>query len=116
MFTVPGRWWPVVIYTILYNVSLAGQFRNFYNITYCYVDSKYFIQAMAIKNSIAGAVGFTVSVFAGMFLNLVQNNNNTVFGYHVYGQQILSGISLVILIIMVVHIKFVIEEQDVYVQ
>ena len=116
IFATPKTWWLIIIYTVLYNVSLAGQSQNFYNITYSYVDKKYIVQAMAIKNSIAGVVGFVVSIYAGKLLGYIQENDNMFMGMHVYGQQLLSAISCAILIGMVIYVKFVIEKQKVHIQ
>lgn len=116
MFTTKSTWWLIIVYTILYNCSYAGTNANSFNIAYSYVDSKYISQAMAIKNSIGGVLGFGVSILAGRVLELVQANNNTVLGFHVYGQQILAGISFVIVVISIVFINKVIVKQEVKIQ
>ena len=116
MFTTPKTWWFIVIYTVLYNVSMAGSNQNSFNIVYSYVDSKYIVQAMAIKNSIGGICGFLVSLFGGKILAAVQNNGNSFIGLHIYGQQLLAAISLVILASVVVYVYFVIEKQKVKIQ
>ena len=79
---------------------------------YNYVDSKYIVYAMAIKNCIGGLFGFGASILGGQILDMVQANNNTVFGIHIYGQQLLSAISLVITLLCVIYIHKVIEKQD----
>ena len=92
---------------------MAGSNQNSFNIVYSYVDSKYIVQAMAIKNSIGGICGFLVSLLGGKILAAVQNNGNSLFGLHIYGQQFLSAISLVILVTTVAYVHFVIEKQKV---
>lgn len=116
IFVTPKTWWLIIIYTILYNASLAGISQNFYNITYSYVDKKYIVQAIAIKNSVAGVIGFAASICAGKLLSFVQTNGNTFFGMAIYGQQLLSAISFVILLIMVIYVKVVIEKQKIHIQ
>lgn len=49
IFTVPETKYFIIIYTVLYYVSLAETNQNSFNITYSYVDAKYTAQAMAIK-------------------------------------------------------------------
>lgn len=113
MFTTPSAWWLVIVYTILYNVSCAGTSQNLMNITYSYVDSKYFVEASAIKNSIGGLCGFGASLLGGQILKAVQNNGNMLFGIPVYGQQVLSAISFLILIVGILFVKFVMEKQKI---
>lgn len=116
MFATPKTWWCIIIYGILYNISLAGSNQNSFNIAYSYVDSKYIVQAMAIKNSIGGICGFLISLAASRILAFVQANNNTFLGINMYGQQLLSFFSFMILIVTVIYTHFVIEKQKVKVQ
>lgn len=111
MFTTPSLWWLVILYTILYNASCAGTAQNLMNIVYSYVDTKYFVQASAIKYSISGLCGFLASVLGSRILGAVQANGNMLFGVPMYGQQLLSGISLVIVLICLVFAKLVMEKQ-----
>lgn len=116
MFTTKSTWFLVVLFTILYNCSQASTNQNSFNITYNYVDYKYISQAMAIRNSIAGICGFAASIIAGKILGIIQANENQVFGVHIYGQQLLSAISLVIVVIAILFTKKVIEKQKVIIQ
>ncbi len=116
VFTTQSTWWIIIIYTVLYNASVAGTNMNSYNIAYNYVDSKYISQAMAIKNSIGGIAGFLASLVGSRILTAVQNNGNQLFGIHIYGQQILSLISFVIMTIAILFIKFKIEKEKIMVQ
>lgn len=112
MFITPGTWWLIVLYTVLFNVSLAGSNQNSYNITYSYVDSDYLVQAMAIKQSISGVAGFLASLGGGYILQKVQDAGNVFLGIPMYGQQLLGAISLVIALATVLFTKLVIEKQE----
>ena len=92
---------------------MAGSNQNMLSITYSYVDNRYFVQASAIKNSIGGLFGFGASLLASRLLNYIQNNGNMLFGIPVYGQQVLSAISLVFLLIAIVFTHTVIGKQPV---
>ncbi len=116
IFTVPKTWYFIVIYTALYNVSMAGLNQNGFNITYSYVDMKYVTQAMAIKYSVGGIVGFAASIMGGKVLDTVQANGNMVLGMNVYGQQVLALVSCVMTVIAIVFTKLVIEKQKVKIQ
>lgn len=116
IFTTKSTWFLVVLHTVLYNCCQAGTNQNSFNMTYNYVDSKYMMQALAIKNSIGGICGFGASILAGQLLALVQANGNQIFGIHLYGQQLLSLISLMLTVIAIIFAKTVIEKQEIMVQ
>lgn len=116
IFTTPKNWFCVVLFTVLYNAAFAGINSNTFNITYSYVDSAYITQAMAIKNCLGGIFGFAASLAGGKIVNLVQGAGNSVFGFTVYAQQILSAISFILCIIATVFIHRVICRQRVRVQ
>lgn len=113
IFTNPSLWWLVILHTILYHVACAGTSQNLMNITYSYVDSKYFVQASAIKNSIGGLCGFGASMLGSRILHAMQNNGNQLFGMTVYGQQVLSALSLVIVVTGIVFVKLVLEKRKI---
>ena len=119
IFTTPQTAFCIIIYTVLYNVCLAGVSGNITNITYSYVDSRYFAEASAIKNSIAGVCGFGASLLGGVILDLVQSNQDKItelIGFPIYGQQVLSAISFLMLIVTVLFAHFVVSKQRVMIQ
>ena len=71
---------------------------------------------MAIKNCIGGLFGFLSSVVAGYILKIIQANDNMIFGIHIYGQQIFSGISFLITVIAIIYLKNVIEKQKIVIR
>ncbi len=98
IFTVPSRWYLIIVYTVLNSVSLAGVGQNSSNITYSYIDPRYVTEALSLKNSISGLCGFFASIAAAAILRAVQAGGNTVFGLHIYGQQLLSAISFLLVL------------------
>ena len=94
MFTAPDTRWLIIIFVLLYNISQAGTWQNMINITYAYVDVKYFVQAAALKDCIAGVFGFLCALGSGKLLSAIQNNGNMIFGVRVYAQQVQSAVSL----------------------
>lgn len=116
IFTTQKHWYFVVVYTVLYNVCLAGINQNDFNISYSYVKSEYITQAMAFKSSLGGICGFIASLVGSKLLVFVQNNNNQVFGITMYGQQLLSAISFVLVVITILFMHFVVAKQDVKIQ
>lgn len=116
IFTTNKTWWLIIVYTALYNVSIAGTNANKFNITYSYVKSDYIAQAMAIQNCISGVLGFLAALVGSRILAIVQSNGNMLFGLHIYGQQLLSAISLVIVVIAIIYDRTVVEKQSIKVQ
>lgn len=116
IFTSNSTWFLVIIYTILYDCCQAGTSQNSYNMTYSYVDLEYITQAMAIKNSLGGLCGFGASIIAGKLLGIIQTNGNNLFGIHIYGQQVLSAISFIIVIAAIIFTKTKIEKQEIKIQ
>ena len=101
IFTTPATWWIIIIYTLLYNVAMAGIGQNLNNIIYNFVEDKYFVQASALKNSIGGIVGFGVALVSSRIMRAVQANSNEIFGVTIYAQQILSLISFVFTMLVI---------------
>ncbi len=116
IFTTGATWYLVIAYTVLMSVSSAGTGQNSFNITYSYVDGRYVTQALALKSCIGGIFGFGASLLGSRILHLVQESGNRVFGIPLYGQQLLSAISFLLIVVLIVYVKRVIEKQKVIVQ
>lgn len=113
IFAATDRVWCVVVFTIMYAVCLAGTNQNSFNIIYSYVDGDYIVPAMSVKNCVGGLLGFGASLVGGKILSMIQSSGNTFLGFHVFGQQVLSAISLILLIAAMVVNKAVIQKQSV---
>ena len=113
IFTTPKTWWLMAAYAILHAVSIAGLNQNSFNISYSYVNSDYITEAMAIKSCISGLCGFFASLVGSAILNYIQGNGNTIFGIHVYAQQVLAGITSILILIALAIMVFVIGKQKV---
>ena len=75
------------------------------------MPKEYFVQASAIKNSLSGLVGFSASLLAGRLMTTIQNNGNTFFGIPVYGQQVLSACSFILVLFCLGFNVLVIQKQ-----
>jgi hypothetical protein len=116
IFMTPTTRFLYIVYMIFHSACHAGVGANLLNVTYSYVDEKYFSEAMAIKNSISGTCGFLASLGASALLANIQNSGNTFLGMHVYGQQVLATISFLVMITAILFTRFVIEKQKIMVQ
>lgn len=113
VFTTKGTWWCIILYSVLHAASFAGTNQNSYNILYSYVDADYFVEAMAIKNSIAGVLGFSASLVGAKILAAIQARGNMLFGIPLYGQQLLSLLSCVLVLVCIVFLRCVIDKQKI---
>jgi predicted MFS family arabinose efflux permease len=117
VITTPSTRWLVIGYAIFFNIAMAGSNQNMFSITYSYVDSKYFVQASAIKNSIGGLCGFGASFLGGLIVKLVQGNAAegttaiVIGGMEIYAQQILSLISFLFAVGAIIFTRVVLEKQ-----
>ena len=68
------------------------------------------------KNCISGVLGFFATIAGSYILSHIQSNGNSLFGVQIYGQQVLSAISLVIVICAIIYDKLLVEKQDVMIQ
>jgi len=116
VFATPSTAVCLIVYTVLYNIGLAGVSGSISNVTYSYVDSRYFSEASALKNSIAGLFGFFATLVGGKIMNAVEASGNMVLGMHLYGQQVLSVISFVLFVITFLFAHFVVGKQKVMIQ
>ena len=116
IFTVPDTRWLIIVFVLLYNISQAGTSQNLINITYAYVDVKYFVQAAALKDCIAGVFGFLCALASGKLLDVIQKNGNTVFGIPVYAQQVQSAISLIFTVAALVFAQIALSHKKTMVQ
>lgn len=113
MFTSRENWWLLIVYTLLHDVAQTGIGGNANNMTYSYVPIDYFVQAQAIRSSIAGTFGFLASLAGSWILALVQKNGNMVFGYNVHGQQVLAFLSFLVLLAAIIFNKCVVAKQKI---
>ena len=112
-FTSPSARWLIVLQTVLYYVSMAGSNQNSFNMTYSYVEPDVMVQAMAVKASLGGIVGFASSVAGSRILAAVQASGNRIGGTEIYGQQILCALSLILTLTAYIYTKKVVEKQRV---
>lgn len=99
-----------IVYYVLYCIGCAGINSSIINLIYDYVPIENRVSALAILNTLAGFAGFFATLSVSPLVSHIQNNNNTVFGMTVYAQQLLSALSLLVVIIIGVYMVSVISK------
>ncbi|MCR5485700.1 MAG: MFS transporter [Clostridiales bacterium] len=105
MFTTPKTRMLLVVFTVLFNVGIAGISENMLNIPYDYVEEKYMAEANAISSGIMGIAGFLSSLVAGALFSYIESRGNVIFGVRIHGQQTLALIALILLLITMLYNK-----------
>ena len=116
VFTAPGTRLLMIGYSVIYGICTAGVSGNFLNITYSYVDSRYFVQASSIRSCIGGICGFCATLLGSKLMDAVNANGNKIFGIEVYSQQIMGLISFTFVIIAIIFTHFVLAKQKTLLQ
>lgn len=111
-FASPASRWCIIVYTVIFAVSMASTNQCFFNILYGYVEPEHFAQANAVKNSISGLIGFLVALPAGRLLSAIQSSGNYFLGIHVYGQQVLAAISCLLILAASLYARFVLGKRS----
>lgn len=111
MLTTPGMRWLMIVHTVLYYISMAGTVQNTVNMCFGCVQPENLVAAMAIRSAVAGVCAFIASMVGSRIMTLVQRNGNALFGIPVYGQQVLSALSVAIILAAVVFSQRVIQKK-----
>lgn len=112
IFTTRSTWFLMIPFAVCHAVASMGTGFAL-NLDYSYVDREYVTEAMAIRHFVGGVTGFGASLLAGKLLAYIQQNGNTLFGFPVYGQQVLAFISLLITLLAWLLTRLVIEKEPV---
>ena len=117
IFIKPELWWMIIGYQILSNMSVAATNQNMMNSVYCYVEKEHFVQATAIKNCLAGIVGFVTSLISVAIVRVVQGADGTgtmnIFGVEIYVQQFLAILALGLTVIAFLFAQLVVRKQKI---
>ncbi len=114
IFAAPASKWCVAAFSVLYAMSFAGTNQNTYNMTYSYLDEENIVHGIALTDALRGVCGFLASLIGGRILSAVQGGGNRLFGRTVYGQQVLSAISLLLTAVTAAYNKLVVSKQKEY--
>lgn len=104
MLAAPGREWLFAGYRVLRIVALAGISGGTLNLILEYIPESQYDYATALNQCVIGVLGFVSSLVASLLLSHIQNNGNTLFGIHVFPQQVLSGVGAVITVGIVIYL------------
>ena len=111
VFTSPsnGKVFYAIFY-ILYCIGMAGINNAMINLVYDYVDHERRTGALALNYSLSGITGFLTTLALSPLVGMIQKNGNTFLGISVYAQQVLSAISLLVVLAALVYLLTVVRK------
>lgn len=95
------------IYTVLHSVSLAGINGAAINLIYDAVPHERRVGAIAIRGALSGFIGFFATMAARPLVQHIQANGNSFLGMNIYAQQVLSAISVILIIVIIIYLNTV---------
>lgn len=106
VFTTP-KTAPVlfVMYYILHGMALGGTNSGLINLVFDYSKPESRADALAVCQAVSGAMGFLSTLALSPVVSSIQKNGNTVFGFHIYAQQLLSLVAVLFSVILVLWVK-----------
>lgn len=106
LFTVPSNCTIMfALYYYFYGVAMGGINSALINLVFDYVEPGKRSDSLAIVQAVSGLVGFLTTICLSPLVTLIQNSNNTVFGVHMYAQQICTFISLCFTAVSVIYVR-----------
>ncbi len=110
-FTVPSNGKiTYTIYLIFNAVAMSGINSGEINLVYDYVDKEKRIGAVALKNAIAGTVGFLTTMAVSVLVEKIQKDGNKFLGLNLYAQQVVSVIGAIVIAIAIVYLNLVVKK------
>lgn len=108
-FTTPAN--GKILYTayyLCYAVAMAGINSGSINLIYDYVDKENRMGAFAFKSAIAGVAGFLTTLACSPLVAYIQANGNTFLGLHVYAQQVMSALAVLLIGVLLIYLNTVV--------
>lgn len=99
-----------ILYQLPFSCALASLSGSLVNVLLQYVKPQDRVSSQGIYSASNGIATFLGSFLGGQLLAFVQANGNRVFGFSMYGQQLLSLISSIALFVLVLYTHKIVEK------
>jgi MFS family permease len=93
------------LYYIINGICMGGLNSGLTNLVFDNAEHDKRADALAICQAMGGTVGFLTTLGASTAVTAIQNAGNTVFGLHLYAQQLLSAIGALIALLCILFIR-----------
>ena len=106
MFTAPSNGRVMfTLYYSLYAMAMGGVNSGATNLVFDYAKREQRSQALAVYSSVGGLAGFMTTLAVSPLVAHIQAAGNMLFGMPVYAQQVMSGISLVMMGVLMLYMQ-----------
>lgn len=93
------------IYYILHGIAMGGANSALINLVFDYVPPSLRTDSLAICQAFSGLAGFLSTIAVSPLVDIVQKNGNMLFGIHLYAQQGITVLSVVLTLLTVLFIR-----------
>lgn len=106
MFTAPSNGRVMfTLYYSLYAMAMGGVNSGATNLVFDYAKREQRSQALAVYSSVGGLAGFLTTLLVSPLVAHIQAAGNMLFGMPVYAQQVMSGVSLVMMGVLMLYMQ-----------
>ncbi len=103
---------PLLLYTLLHGISMGGINSALTNLVFDYAEPEIRSDSLAVCQALSGVVGFLSTLAVSPIISLIQKNGNTLFGVTIYAQQIISVITLILIIMLIIYIRIALTNKE----
>ena len=96
------------LYMVFSGASMGGINSAQINLVFDYVSPEHRSDVLAVKLAIGGTVAFLATIVTTPLINYIQQSGNTLFGIHIYAQQVVSALSTIMAIGLIVYVQKVV--------
>lgn len=105
IFTVPSNGKLLfVLYYLFQAIGEAGIDNSEMNLAYSMVKEEQRTAALALRMAISGIVGFVATLVISPLVSYIQNNGNQFMGFNVYAQQVVSALSVFVVVVILIYL------------
>jgi len=105
-FTVPANGYIMfLIYEMFMAAAMGGINSAQINLVFDLVSPEKRMNTLSIKYAFSGVFGFGATLVATPFLAFLQKANISLFGVHIYAQQVLAFISFLLTLVLVMYVS-----------
>ena len=106
MFTAPGNGKVMfTLYYSLYAMAMGGLNSGATNLVFDYSPPEQRSAALAVYSSVGGLAGFLTTLAVSPLVAKIQAAGNQIFGMTVYAQQLMSGVSFVMMFVLMLYMQ-----------
>ena len=101
-----------LLYFLFHGIASGGINSALTNLVFDYTSHEERADALAISQAVAGTAGFLTTLAVSPLITLIQENGNRVLGIPMYAQQLLSLISLLVIVGAILYIVRALKKKE----